>query len=136
MRVERTFVMIKPDGVRVKLIGEIIQRFERRGFQIESLELVHLSRERAENLYAVHKGRPFFETLVNFVTSGPVVGIVLKGPGAVEIVRRMIGVTNPVEALPGTIRGDFASAIETNIIHASDSTENAERERNIFFEKD
>ena len=136
VRVEKTFVMIKPDGVMVKLIGEIIQRFERRGFQIESLKMTHLSQEKAEDLYAIHKGRPFFETLVNFVTSGPVVGIVLKGPGAVEIVRRMIGVTDPREALPGTIRGDFASDIETNIIHASDSLESAERERNLFFGRD
>ncbi|MFQ5574218.1 MAG: nucleoside-diphosphate kinase [Terriglobia bacterium] len=133
---DHTFIMIKPDGVKVKLIGEIIRRFERRGFQISALEMKVLPRETAELFYDIHAERPFFETLVDFVTSGPVVGVWLKGPQAVEMVRKMIGVTDPSEALPGTIRGDYASRIETNIIHGSDSPENAEREREIFFGPD
>ncbi|MCX7831698.1 MAG: nucleoside-diphosphate kinase [Actinobacteria bacterium] len=131
--VEQTFVMIKPDGVRKGLTGEIISRFERRGLVIEKLLKKTLKREEAEELYSVHRERNFFEELVNYVTSGPVVLMVVSGPSAVSVVRKMLGATDPKEALPGTIRGDFALDISENIIHGSDSLESAEREISIFF---
>lgn len=134
MSVERTFVMIKPDGVRRGLTGEIISRFERRGLVIEKISKKSLTREEAEKLYEVHKGRDFFEELINYVTSGPVVLMVVSGPSAVSVVRTMLGATDPKQALPGTIRGDFAIDISENIIHGSDSVESAEREIPIFFE--
>lgn len=130
---DRTFVMIKPDGVRKGLTGEIISRFERRGLVIEKLVKKTLTREEAEELYAVHRGKDFFEDLVNYVTSGPVVLMVVSGPSVIKIVRTMLGATNPVEAQPGTIRGDFATDISENIAHGSDSPESAEREIAIFF---
>lgn len=133
MGIEKTFVMIKPDGVRKGLTGEIISRFERRGLTIERLNKKTLTREEAERLYEVHRGKSFFEELVNYVTSGPVVLMVVSGPSAVSVVRTMLGATNPQEALPGTIRGDFALEISENIIHGSDSIESAEREISIFF---
>ena len=135
MAVERTFVMIKPDGVRKGLTGEIISRFERRGLTIEKIYKKRLTRDEAEELYAVHRGKDFFEDLVSYVTSGPVVLMVVSGPGAVKLVRMMLGATNPQEAAPGTIRGDFAIDISENIIHGSDSLESAEREISIFFGK-
>lgn len=131
---ERTFVMIKPDGVRKGLTGEIISRFERRGLVIEQMVKKTLTREEAEELYSVHRGRDFFEDLVNYVTSGPVVLMVVSGPSAIRIVRTMLGATNPVEAQPGTIRGDFATDISENVAHGSDSAESAEREIAIFFQ--
>lgn len=131
--VEKTFVMIKPDGVRKGLTGEIISRFERRGLVIEKLLKKTLTREEAEDLYSIHKGKNFFEELVNYVTSGPVVLMVISGPQAVSVVRKMLGATDPKDALPGTIRGDFALDISENIIHGSDSLESAEREISIFF---
>ena len=130
---EKTFVMIKPDGVRKKLVGEIISRFEQRGLSLEALRLVRLDKKSAEELYAIHKGKPFFEPLVNYVTSGPVVMMVLGGKGAVSVVRKMMGATDPQEALPGTIRGDFALSIEENVIHGSDSEKTAKREISLFF---
>ncbi len=130
---ERTFVMIKPDGVRKGLVGEVISRFERIGLSILALKLVHLKREEAEKLYAVHKGKSFFEPLVNYVTSGPVVMMVLEGTGAINVVRKVMGATDPQEAQPGTIRGDFALFIEENIVHGSDSKETASREISLFF---
>lgn len=130
---ERTFVMIKPDGVRKGLVGEVISRFERIGLSILALKLVHLKREEAEELYAVHKGKSFFEPLVNYVTSGPVVMMVLEGTGAINVVRKVMGATDPQEAQPGTIRGDFALSIEENIVHGSDSKETASREISLFF---
>lgn len=130
---ERTFVMIKPDGVRKGLVGEVIARFERIGLSILALKLVHLKREEAEELYAVHKGKSFFEPLVNYVTSGPVVMMVLEGTGAINVVRKVMGATDPQEAQPGTIRGDFALSIEENIVHGSDSKETASREISLFF---
>lgn len=133
MGIEKTFVMIKPDGVRKGLTGEIISRFERRGLTIERLDKKTLTREEAERLYEVHRGKSFFEELVSYVTSGPVVLMVVSGPSAVSVVRTMLGATNPQEALPGTIRGDFALEISENIIHGSDSIESAEREISIFF---
>lgn len=130
---EKTFVMIKPDGVRKGLTGEIITRFERRGLIIEKLYKKTLSRAEAEELYSVHRGKDFFEDLVNYVTSGPVVLMVVSGPAAVKLVRTMLGATNPQEAAPGTIRGDYATDISENVIHGSDSVESAEREIAIFF---
>jgi len=130
---QKTFVMIKPDGVARGLTGEIISRFERRGLVIERLVKKTLSRSEAEELYAVHKERPFFNDLVAYVTSGPVVLMVVSGNEVIRIVRAMLGATNPVEAAPGTIRGDFATDISENIAHGSDSEESAAREIAIFF---
>jgi nucleoside-diphosphate kinase len=131
--VERTFVMIKPDAVKRGLVGEIIARFERKGFKIKALKMKWLTREEAEKLYEVHKGKPFFEELVEFITSGPVVAMILEGPSAVEVVRLMIGATDGRKAAPGTIRGDYALDIGANVIHASDSKESYEREHRVFF---
>lgn len=133
MAIQRTFVMIKPDGVRRKLVGEIISRFEKRGFEIVALKLVRMDRKTAEKLYEEHNGKPFFNDLINYVTSGPVVCMVIEGEEAVSVVRKMIGATNPKEALPGTIRGDYALSINENVIHASDSEEKANKEMSIFF---
>ncbi len=130
---ERTFVMIKPDGVKKGLVGEIIKRFEQKGLTLETLSFERLSEEKAKALYAVHKGKDFFEILVNHILSGPVVLMVLSGENAIEVVRKMIGATNPKEALPGTIRGDYALEITKNIIHGSDSQETAEYEISLFF---
>ena len=136
MAVQRTFVRIKPDGVRRGLIGEIIARFERKGFKIKALKMKKLTREEAERLYDVHKGKPFFEELIQFVTSAPVVGMVLEGDEAVSVVRLMVGATDGRKAQPGTIRGDFALSIAENVIHASDSPERAEYEIKVFFSED
>jgi nucleoside-diphosphate kinase len=128
--------MIKPDGVRRGLIGEIISRFERRGIKIVSMKMVKMDRKIAERLYEEHKGKNFFEDLIKYVTSGTVVCMVLEGDDIINVVRKMIGSTNPKEALPGTIRGDFALSINENVIHASDSPEKAEREISIFFKEE
>lgn len=133
---EKSFVMIKPDGVQRELIGEIIGRFEKKGAKIIGLKLMRIKKELAEKHYEVHKGKPFFEELIKFITSGPVVAMVFEGENMVEIVRKMIGATNPANALPGTVRGDFVLDTGQNIIHASDSLENAVREIAIFFKED
>lgn len=125
--------MIKPDGVKRKLIGEIISRFEKRGFNIVAMKMVHIDRTTAERLYEEHKGKPFFEELINYITSGPVVCMIVEGEEAVTVVRKMIGNTDPKEAPPGTIRGDYALTKAENVIHASDSEEKAKREMSIFF---
>ncbi len=127
--------MIKPDGVKRGLIGEIISRFEKRGLKIVSLKMVKMSRDIAEKLYDEHKGKSFFEELVNYVTSGPVVCMVIEGDDVVQVIRRMIGNTDPKEAPPGTIRGDYALSKSENVIHASDSIEKAQREMSLFFDK-
>ena len=132
---ERTFVAIKPDAVQRGLIGEILQRFERKGFKILGLKFVLLDRETAEKHYAEHVGKPFYEKLVNFITSGPIVVMVIKGKNAVEVSRRMMGATDPSKADNGTIRADYAQIMERNIIHGSDSAESAEREINIHFKE-
>ncbi len=132
--VEDTFVMIKPDGVRKKLIGEIINRFESRGLNLKALKQLKLTREQAKKLYSIHQGRPFFEDLVDYVTSGEVVVMLLSGKNAISIVRKMMGATDPKEAEPGTIRGDYALDISENLVHGSDSKESAEREIPIFFQ--
>jgi len=131
--VERTFIMIKPDAVKRGLVGEIIARFERKGLKIKALKMKWLAREEAEKLYEVHRGKPFFEELVEFITSGPVVAMILEGDSAIEVVRLMIGPTDGRKAPPGTIRGDFALDIGANVIHASDSRESFEREYKVFF---
>lgn len=129
----RTLVFVKPDGVRRGLVGEIIQRFERRGIRIVGLKMVHPTRELAEKHYAVHRDKPFFESVVQFITSGPVVAMALECPNAIEITRQMMGATNPANAAPGTIRGDFGLDIEQNIIHGSSDPEAAEYEINLWF---
>jgi nucleoside-diphosphate kinase len=125
--------MIKPDGVAKRLIGEVIRRFEAVGLRVVALKMLKLNREKAEELYQIHQGKPFFKELVGFVTSGPVVVMVLKGSNAVSKVREVMGATNPQEAESGTIRGDFAKEITQNIVHGADSLEAVGREIPIFF---
>jgi len=130
---ERTFVMIKPDGVRRRLVGEIIRRFEARGFNIVALKLITPSKELAEKHYAAHKGKPFYDGLVEFITSGPVVAMVLEADDAVRLVRNMMGSLKPAEAQPGTIRGDYTTEVRQNLIHGADSPESAECEIALWF---
>jgi nucleoside-diphosphate kinase len=130
---ERTLVLVKPDGVRRGLVGEVVSRLERKSLRLVAMELRTISRETAEQHYAEHAERPFFGELVEFITGGPLVALVVEGPSAVAATRRLMGVTNPVEATPGSIRGDFALEIGQNLVHGSDSTESAAREIGIFF---
>ncbi len=130
---ERTFVMIKPDGVQRGLIGEVIKRLERKGLKIVAMKMMKVSEELATKHYAEHKEKPFFKSLLEYITSGPVVAMVVEGKNAVKVVRTLVGATNPVEASPGTIRGDYGMDIGRNVIHASDSLESAEREISLFF---
>ena len=130
---ERTFLMVKPDGVQRRLVGEIIRRFEAKGFTLAALEMVKPTREQAEAHYGVHRGKPFFEGVVNFISSGPVVAMIWEGEDVVTLARKMMGATKPADSVPGTIRGDFANSIEQNLIHGSDSPENAETEIGIWF---
>jgi len=130
---ERTLVLVKPDGVRRGLIGEVVSRLERKGLAVVAMELRTLKRDTAEQHYAEHKERPFFGELVDFITGGPLVALVVEGPNAVAGVRRIMGVTNPVEATPGSLRGDYALEIGQNLVHGSDSPESATREIGIFF---
>jgi len=130
---ERTFVMIKPDGVRRRLVGEIIRRFEARGFGIVALKMLVPPRDLAEKHYEVHKGKPFYESVVEFITSGPVVAVVLEADDAVRLVRNMMGALSPSEALSGTIRGDFTTDIQQNLIHGADSVETARAEIALWF---
>lgn len=132
----RTFFMIKPDGVRKALVGEIIRRVEGAGPKLLGLKMLQLGRAKAEELYAVHRGRPFFDELVDFVVSGPVVLMVVEGADVVGKVRGLMGATDPNEAAPGTIRGDLAEGIAENLVHGSDSTDNAAREISLFFDED
>lgn len=130
---ERTLSIIKPDGVKKNLIGEIIGRFEKNGLRIAALKKLILSKEEAKAFYIVHKERPFYESLTDFMSEGPVVVMVIEGEKAISKVREIMGATNPREALPGTIRADFATDIERNIVHGSDSTESAAYEIPFFF---
>ncbi|MGL5202969.1 nucleoside-diphosphate kinase [Cetobacterium sp.] len=130
---EKTLLIIKPDAVERKLVGEIIQRVERKGLEIKALKMEKISLEKAENHYIVHKGREFYSNLINFITSGPLVLIVLEGKDCIKIVRNMAGSTSAVEAMPGTIRGDFSTDMLENIVHTSDSLESSEREIKNFF---
>ena len=133
MATERTLVLVKPDGVRRGLAGEVISRLEQKGLTLVAMELRTLDRATAEEHYGEHKERPFFGELVDFITSAPLVALVVEGPNAVTGTRRLMGVTNPVEATPGSIRGDYALEIGENLVHGSDSPESATREIGIFF---
>lgn len=133
---ERTFIMVKPDGVQRGLVGEIVNRFEQKGFKLVGAKLMQISNSLAEKHYEEHKERPFFGELVEFITSGPVFAMVWEGEDVIKTARNMIGATNPQEATPGSIRGDFAVTVGKNIIHGSDSPESATREINLFFEEE
>jgi nucleoside-diphosphate kinase len=130
---ERTLVLVKPDGVRRGLVGEVVTRLERKGLALVALELRTLARETAEEHYGEHRERPFFGELVEFITGGPLVAMVVEGPRAVEAVRTLMGVTDPVKSAPGSLRGDYALEIGQNLVHGSDSPESATREIKIFF---
>jgi len=125
--------MVKPDGVCRGLVGEVISRIEKVGLKIVALKMVQLKRQQAEQLYRVHQGKPFYEKLISYVTSAPVVLMVVEGKDAITVVRKIIGATDPVKASPGTIRGDFSLSIERNVVHASDSKETADYEIGLFF---
>ncbi len=133
MAIERTFSIVKPDGVRKNLIGAVLQRFEQAGLQVIAARMVNLSQAQAEGFYGVHRERPFFKDLVKYMTSGPVVIQVLEGENAVARNRELMGATDPKKAAAGTIRADFASSIEENVVHGSDSAENAAIEIAFFF---
>lgn len=130
---ERTFIAIKPDGVQRGIVGEIIRRFESKGFTLVGLKLMQASRELAEQHYAVHKERPFFAGLVDFITSGPLVAMVWEGDGVIASARKLIGATNPLNAEPGTIRGDYGVSVGRNLIHGSDAPETAQQEIKLWF---
>ena len=134
MSIEKTFVMIKPDGIQRGLAGDIISRFEKKGLKIIAMKMLTLSKEMAEKNYTEHKGKDFYESLISFITSGPVIAFVLKGTEAISIVRKLVGATNPADAEAGTIRGDHVLLTTFNIIHASDSSESAGREIGLFFD--
>lgn len=133
---DKTFLMVKPDGVERQLIGDIVSRFEKKGLQLVGAKLMSIPKEVAETHYGEHKEKPFFGELVDFITSGPVFAMVWQGEQAVDVTRQIIGKTNPKEALPGTIRGDYGLTVGKNIIHGSDSPESAEREINLFFKQE
>jgi len=130
---ERTLAIIKPDAVQRRLIGDIIARFERKGLRIVAMKLIQIDRSLAERHYAVHKGKPFYEELLAFITSSPVVVVVLEGFQAIRALRGLMGATNPLDATPGTIRGDFATEITFNLVHGSDAPETAQHEIDLFF---
>lgn len=133
MEKERTFVMIKPDAVQRGVIGEIISRFEKKGIKIVAMKLVSVDRKLAEKHYGIHKGKPFFEPTVKYITASPVVALVLEGINVIEMVRGMTGATDPQKATPGTIRGDYGQFIGRNIIHASDGKDTAKFEIDLWF---
>ncbi len=130
---ERTFVAVKPDGVKRGLIGEVIRRFEEKGYKVIGLKMLKVTREQAQAHYGEHEGKPFYERLVKYIQSGPIVGMVLEGHQAIAGARHMMGKTDPLDADMGTIRADYALVKEYNIVHGSDSVESAEREINIYF---
>ena len=130
---QRTLVLVKPDAVQRRLAGEIISRLEKKGLKIVALKMLQMDRGLAEQHYAIHKGKSFFLGLVDFITSGPIIAAVVEGENTVEVVRRLMGETDPLKAAPGTIRGDFGLDIGQNLIHGSDSVENAAKEINLFF---
>ena len=133
MATERTLVLVKPDGVARRLVGEVISRIERKGLKIVALKMLKVSREQAERHYAVHKGKPFYEPLLAFITRGPVVAMVVEGESAIDVVRNLMGPTSGLKAPAGTIRGDFSLSIQFNIVHGSDSPESAAYEIPYFF---
>ncbi len=136
MSIERTYAMVKPDGVKRGLVGEVVKRLEQKGFTVVGMKLMQISQETAETHYGEHEGKPFFEDLVSFITSGPVVAMVVEGENAISEWRKMMGATNPKDAELGTIRGDYATTIDENVVHGSDAPATAEREIGIFFEED
>ena len=127
--------MIKPDGFQRGLVGEVISRLEKSGLKIIAIKILEVSREQAERHYAIHKGKTFYEGLIKFITSGPVLAMVVEGRDAIKHTRRLVGATNPIDATPGSIRGDFALEIGRNVVHAADSTENAQKEYKIYFDE-
>ena len=129
----KTFFMIKPDGVQRNLVGEIISRVEAKGFSITKIKMMTISKELAEQHYGEHKDKPFFNDLVSFITSGPVVAMQVEGENVVLQIRNLMGSTNPSESTPGSIRGDLATELDKNVVHGSDSDESAERELELFF---
>jgi nucleoside-diphosphate kinase len=131
--VERTFIILKPDAVQRGLVGEILNRFERRGLKIIAMRMIHVAEELANQHYAVHEGRPFFNSLISYITSSPVVALVVEGTNAIAVVRKTVGATNPAEAEPGTIRADFGLEIGRNLVHASDGPETAASETALWF---
>jgi len=133
MTKERTFVMIKPDAVQRGLVGEIISRFEKKGIKVVAMKMISVSKKLAEKHYEIHKGKPFFEPTVAYIMSAPVVAMVLEGDNAIEMVRGMMGKTNPQDAAMGTIRGDYGQFIGRNIVHGSDGSDTAEFEINLWF---
>jgi nucleoside-diphosphate kinase len=130
---QRTLVLVKPDGVKKGLIGEIVSRLEKKGLKITAMRMLQMDKALARKHYAVHDGKPFFAGLVEFITSGPIVAVVVEGDKSVEVVRKLMGETDPVKAAPGTIRGDYGLDIGENLIHGSDSEENAQKEIALFF---
>ena len=130
---EETLILIKGDGVRRKLVGEIIRRIEAKGLDLGDIQLVDVNRELAEEHYAEHREKPFFDELVDFITATPVVAMRVRGEGAIKVMRSLMGATNPAEAAPGTIRGDLAVSMPDNLVHGSDSPESAQRELGLFF---
>lgn len=136
MTVEKTFLMVKPDGVQRGLVGDIVGRFERKGLKLVGAKLMQVSQELAKEHYAEHKERPFFGELVQFITSSPVFAMAWEGENAIVVARTMMGKTNPTEAAPGTIRGDLGQSIGMNMVHGSDSTESAARELSLWFASD
>ena len=131
----KTFFMIKPDGVQRNLVGEIISRVEAKGFSITKIKMMTISKELAEQHYGEHKDKPFFNDLLSFITSGPVVAMQVEGENVVLQIRNLMGATNPSESTPGSIRGDLATELDKNVVHGSDSDESAERELSLFFGK-
>jgi len=133
---ERSLVLIKPDAVQRGLAGEIISRLERKGLKVVAMKMLHMDKALAQRHYAIHKDKPFFAELVDFITSSPIIAIIIQGRNAVALVRQMMGETNPAEASPGSIRGDFGTDITQNLIHGSDSPENASKEISLFFSEE
>lgn len=136
MAIEKTLIIVKPDGVQRALVGRVIDRFESRGLRIAGMKLMRISRALAEEHYAEHRGKPFYEGTVAYMTSAPVVVMVLEGPDAIAAARATMGATNPLNAVPGTIRADFGLNISRNIVHGSDKPETATREINLYFKPD
>ncbi len=130
---EQSLVLIKPDAVKRGIIGTIISRFEKQGLKLIAVKMLHMDKTLAERHYAIHKDKPFFNDLVNYITSSPIIALVFEGEKAVEIIRKTIGATDPRQAEPGTIRGDFGLDIQHNVVHGSDSPETAKQEINLFF---
>ncbi|MDP8011520.1 MAG: nucleoside-diphosphate kinase [Thermoplasmata archaeon] len=132
----RTLVILKPDAIQRNMAGRIISRIEDKGLKISAMKMVYLDKRTAERLYEVHKGKPFYQSLVDYITSGPIIAMVVEGRDVINVIRKLMGKTNGAEAEPGTIRGDFSTGIEKNLIHASDSDESLRRELPIFFSEE